>query len=116
MSYESMPLDWGYAQINTLKITPIDDDAHDESDNGAGSHRALSTRTRYRRSWSKLFTNSAKRDAVKTFMESHKTVRFFHYTDPDSGTISLVRFSTGFNENPYPAYSAWEIKFSIEDV
>lgn len=116
MSYQTMPTEWCVAQTDSIDLVAIDNDAHDESDFGIGQHRVLTTKTRYRRSWVKWFFTKAERDAVKTFMETHKTVVFFYYTDPFSAEQTLVRFTAGFNEKIIGPYSGWDIKFSVEDV
>lgn len=116
MSYQTMNTEWCVAKEGTLQTTPIDDDYHDEADSGTAAHRASTTRTLYRRSWSKWFLTKTERDAVKAFQEAHKTVEYFYYTDPSDSSVTLVRFTTGFSEKVIGPYSIWEIDFSVEDV
>ena len=77
MAYQSMDAEWCKALVNSYSAVAIDDDAHDQSDIGPGSHRHLTTKTRYQRTWTRRCRTKAERDAIIAFYEVHKTVLFF---------------------------------------
>lgn len=116
MSYQTMDTEWCKALIGSYEAAPIDDDAHDESDIGSGSHRFLTTSTRYQRSWTRRCITKAERDAIKAFYATHKTVLFFYWVDHFDSTTRLVRFTSPVSEKPLFSNTAWDIEFSVEDV
>ena len=116
MSYQSMDAEWCKALVGSYSAAPIDDDAHDESDVGPGSHRFLTTKTRYQRSWTRRSITKAERDAIIAFYETHKTVLFFYWINHFDSTTHLVRFAAPISEKPLFSNTAWDLELSVEDV
>ena len=115
MSYQTMTSDWCKPHLDSYSEPPIDDDAHDESDIGDGSHRFLTTKTRRRRTWVRR-CGKTERDAIQAFYETHKTVLYFYYPSPAGDGTFLVRFAAPIDPRPHFMGKTWDIEISVVDV
>lgn len=116
MAYQSFDLEWSKPFHGSYEEVPIDDDAHDESDYGGGSHRALTTRTRSKISYVRRSVTRDEKEAIRVFYLVHKTVSFFYWTNHFTSEILLVRFSSPPKFSPVVLDEVWDTSIELEEV
>jgi hypothetical protein len=91
MSYPAFPASLGNPLIDGFAETAIDDIVTDESDIGAGTYRAASTKTLRRFNAAYMVTPTQKAALNDFHATTIGRVGFFNWTHPQTDEVILVR-------------------------
>jgi len=115
MAYASFTTDWTRPLVGSFQQNFVDDDLHDESDYGDGTHRAQTTKTRRTFSYTRR-CGATEKDAIVAFQETQKTVTPFYWTDPFTAVTYLVRFQQPISLAPAQMGPVWDLNISLVEI